>query len=168
MPTSQQKFHIIRAQATDAGDHEIEALLTTVYVDGGYTPKDRAKTMFAAEQVRQRGELWVARSLSDGVLVGMVIFVSAQSKAKKLAEADEGEIQLLAVLPEYRGQGLGYQLLEQAMDFARQSGCKKLLLWTQDSMESAKRLYRKVGFCPRNQFTQQGKVFSVFEKQIEH
>ena len=52
------------------------------------------------------------------------------------------------VLPEFRGQGIGRQLLDDVERRARERGCCKLTLEVHESNEGAKRLYREVGFGP--------------------
>lgn len=52
----------------------------------------------------------------------------------------------LAVIPEYRGQGVGRRLLEQVEARARELGCCKLTLEVQERNRTAQRLYQKVGF----------------------
>ncbi len=52
------------------------------------------------------------------------------------------------VLPEFRGQGIGRQLLDDVEGRARARGCCKVTLEVHESNEGAKRLYRDVGFGP--------------------
>jgi ribosomal protein S18 acetylase RimI-like enzyme len=70
----------------------------------------------------------------------------------------------LAVLPEYRGQGVGRLLLEQVEAKGRELGCCKLTLEVRDDNHRAQRLYQKAGFgamstghgAVRNWFLQKG------------
>ncbi|MDX1968330.1 MAG: GNAT family N-acetyltransferase [Planctomycetaceae bacterium] len=59
----------------------------------------------------------------------------------------------LAVLPEFRNQGLGRQLLEAVADVARERGCCKVTLEVRGDNESAKRLYERCGFGPWDDVT---------------
>jgi ribosomal protein S18 acetylase RimI-like enzyme len=52
----------------------------------------------------------------------------------------------LAVLPEWRGRGVGRALLEAAEARARARGCCKLTLEVQDSNQRARGLYESFGF----------------------
>jgi GNAT superfamily N-acetyltransferase len=53
----------------------------------------------------------------------------------------------LAVLPGFRGHGIGRQLLEAVGDEARKRGCCKLTLEVLEGNTVAKRLYEAVGFA---------------------
>jgi len=52
----------------------------------------------------------------------------------------------LAVLPDYRGMGVGRRLLEQVEAKGRALGCAKLTLEVRADNDQAQRLYRRVGF----------------------
>ena len=59
---------------------------------------------------------------------------------------DEGEISNIAVCPEFRGQGAGFQLLLAAQEYCRNAGIKTLHLEVRPSNSSALALYSKCGF----------------------
>jgi len=52
----------------------------------------------------------------------------------------------LAVLPAYRGQGIGRKLLEGVELKAREMGCCKITLEVQENNHRARQLYETVGF----------------------
>jgi GNAT superfamily N-acetyltransferase len=54
----------------------------------------------------------------------------------------------LAVLPEFRGQGVGRQLLESVTGKARQLGCCKVTLEVHEANARAKQMYEAAGFAP--------------------
>jgi ribosomal protein S18 acetylase RimI-like enzyme len=64
----------------------------------------------------------------------------------KLEEPDSFYICAMAVLPDYRGQGIGHQLLDLAAIKARELGLRKLSLIVFEENAGAKRLYEKTGF----------------------
>ncbi len=56
------------------------------------------------------------------------------------------EMRRLFVRPAFRGLGLGKQLAEAALDFARQLGYSCVLLDTLDTQEVARQLYEDLDF----------------------
>jgi predicted N-acetyltransferase YhbS len=56
------------------------------------------------------------------------------------------EVRLLAVAPAARGRGIGTALMHECVRRARQAGAKALTLHTTDMMQSAMRLYERMGF----------------------
>jgi ribosomal-protein-alanine acetyltransferase len=62
------------------------------------------------------------------------------------AQADQGDIQTLAVVPEQRGHGLGRTLLHQLLDEAERRGVNALFLEVRADNPIALELYRSVGF----------------------
>lgn len=59
---------------------------------------------------------------------------------------DTAKLRLFLLLPEARGQGLGRQMLETCMTFARNSGYLGMQLWTHESHVAACALYRRAGW----------------------
>ena len=61
----------------------------------------------------------------------------------------EGYVTNVAVLPEYRRNGIGERLVRAAVDGARARGCEFLSLEVRVGNETAIRLYEKLGFRPQ-------------------
>ncbi len=59
---------------------------------------------------------------------------------------DEVHLMSLAVLPEWRGLGLGRFLLERVLEAARRVDTALVVLEVRESNEAAQRLYRSAGF----------------------
>jgi DNA-binding MarR family transcriptional regulator/GNAT superfamily N-acetyltransferase len=84
-----------------------------------------------------RVELWVAEV--DGEPVGSI------GCAER--DADTAQLRLLLVEPTARRGGLGGQLVEHCLRFARTAGYRRIALWTNDNLVEARRLYEKAGFA---------------------
>lgn len=84
----------------------------------------------------ERERCWVAER--DSEIVGSIFVVA---KTKTIAQ-----LRLLLVEPSMRGMGLGRRLVEEVIAFARQAGYKRIQLWTQSELTSARRIYKAAGF----------------------
>jgi DNA-binding MarR family transcriptional regulator/N-acetylglutamate synthase-like GNAT family acetyltransferase len=93
-----------------------------------------AKFMRTFDAARER--CWVAEM--NGDRVGCVFVVKERKTVAKL--------RLLLVEPHARGRGIGLRLVRECIEFARQAGYRKLRLWTNSVLESARRIYEATGF----------------------
>lgn len=63
-----------------------------------------------------------------------------------MQEKDVFELTKMAVLPDYRGKGIGQQLLNYCILFAKKQNFKKLVLYSNTQLENAIYIYKKWGF----------------------
>ncbi|MBC7995918.1 MAG: GNAT family N-acetyltransferase [Rhizobacter sp.] len=63
------------------------------------------------------------------------------------AGAPEAVVEDVAVHPEAQGQGIGRALMQHAMDLAREAGCYKLALSSNQRREQAHAFYERLGFA---------------------
>lgn len=82
---------------------------------------------------------------AEGAFVGVAVCVWGFST---FAGRPSLNIHDLAVLPAFRGRGIGRSLLEEAERRARARDSAKLTLEVHDSNAGAKRLYERFGFGP--------------------
>jgi DNA-binding MarR family transcriptional regulator/N-acetylglutamate synthase-like GNAT family acetyltransferase len=79
---------------------------------------------------------WIADH--DGENVGSVMLVNDSPGVARL--------RLLLVDPKARGLGLGAQLTEECIRFAREAGFRKIVLWTHNVLKAARYIYENAGF----------------------
>jgi GNAT superfamily N-acetyltransferase len=91
---------------------------------------------YAATRDPQREAAWIAEA--EGRRVGCV-FCVAKSR-------DEAQLRILLVQPEARGLGIGQDLVGRCVEFARDAGYRRMLLWTNDPLVAAARIYLAAGF----------------------
>lgn len=103
---------------------EFEALVAQIVAD------------YAAGHDSGHKAAWVAEH--DGRRVGCVLCVAQDERVAKL--------RLLLVDPVARGLGLGSRLVEQCVEFARAAGYERIVLWTNDPLTAAARIYLSAGF----------------------
>ncbi len=59
---------------------------------------------------------------------------------------DTCELQKMYFLPTARGRGMGFEMINKCLDFAKEHGYTKCYLETMPYMKAARKLYKKMGF----------------------
>lgn len=105
-------------------DESFEALVAQICAD------------FIQNYKPEKERCWIAEM--QGERVGSIFCVQQSDEVAKL--------RLLLVSPKARGLGLGSQLVRECIRFARNAGYKQMVLWTNDILAEARRIYQKEGF----------------------
>jgi DNA-binding MarR family transcriptional regulator/GNAT superfamily N-acetyltransferase len=105
-------------------DQSFEALVARIVAD------------YADSRDPVRENAWIAEV--DGQPVGCVFCVRRDDATAQL--------RLLLVEPGARGAGVGGRLVDECLRFARRAGYKEIMLWTNDVLADARRIYQRAGF----------------------
>ncbi|MEV5879701.1 GNAT family N-acetyltransferase [Streptomyces sp. NPDC052101] len=92
---------------------------------------------FAEDHDPHLERVWIAERGSQPVGCVMCVRDEAPGAAR---------LRLLLVEPEARGHGIGDRLVGAVIDFARGVGYRELVLWTNDVLGAARRIYQRHGF----------------------
>lgn len=106
-------------------DTSFEALVARIVAD------------FAADDDPAREAAWIAEV--DGQRAGCVFCVAGD-------EPGVAKLRILLVTPAARGLGVGTRLVGECLRFARETGYRRLTLWTNDVLVSARKIYQAFGF----------------------
>jgi N-acetylglutamate synthase-like GNAT family acetyltransferase len=83
----------------------------------------------------ERNRVWVCEH--NGQMIGFMLLMDRREAA---------QLRYFLVRPEFRGIGLGKELMELYLAFARQCGFRRSYLWTTKELSAAASLYTRHGF----------------------
>jgi GNAT superfamily N-acetyltransferase len=103
-------------------------------------------------------EMQVARELSefvsrfqegvDGLWIAEIDdrFAGAAAIDGRQRQGEGARLRWFIVAPEFQGKGIGHLLLRKAVEFCRESGHRRVYLWTFEGLDAARALYEREGF----------------------
>jgi DNA-binding MarR family transcriptional regulator/GNAT superfamily N-acetyltransferase len=109
-------------------DVTFEGLVAQIVGDFGRAADDPGSATYQAA--------WIAEL--DGEPVGSIFCTRKDEKVAQL--------RLLLVEPAARGAGVGTALVDECIRFAKAAGYRELMLWTNDILHAARRVYQRAGF----------------------
>ena len=105
-------------------DDTFEALVASIVAD------------YIEERDPSREAAWIAEV--DGQRMGCIFCMKKTE--------DVAQLRILLVEPAARGMGIGTRLVDECIRFGRRAGYKQMLLWTNDVLVGARRIYERAGF----------------------
>jgi GNAT superfamily N-acetyltransferase len=163
MPAVTQHKWIIRTgfQPGDIGD--ITRLHGMVYAcEYGFGPEFEAYVAAGIAEFVETfnpdySRIWLAEK--DGKIIGCIaVFGRSDSVA---------QLRWFITHPDFRGIGLGHQLLSEALRFCNGCGYKTIYLWTIDNLEAAIHLYQSSGFKKTGDTIQHNWTKPVVQQKYE-
>jgi GNAT superfamily N-acetyltransferase len=103
---------------------EFEALVARIVAD------------YAAGPDPDREAAWIAEV--GGERAGCVFLVAK--------DAETAQLRILLVDPAARGRHLGHRLVAACIEFARRTGYRRMMLWTNEPLAAARHIYLAAGF----------------------
>jgi ribosomal protein S18 acetylase RimI-like enzyme len=95
-------------------------------------------------EVAKQGQLIVAQQ--GQALVGAVVYCPPGASDGRLFQPEWASLRMLAVLPQYQGQGIGQQLSRECIHRAEHDKAEVVGLHTSELMTAARRMYERLGF----------------------
>jgi GNAT superfamily N-acetyltransferase len=84
----------------------------------------------------QRDRVWICQDQAE--IIGFLLLM--------YRDAETAQLRYFYLEPEYRGSGLGGELMRLFMDFLRTKGYRRAYLWTTREQSAAAALYARHGF----------------------
>lgn len=140
------KIHVLNeADAEDYQALRLRALQTNPESFGSTYEREAVfTTEMVQERIRPDEDKFVLGAYNtDGLLVGVVTFI----RESLLKSQHKGNIYGMYVTPETRGQGVGKALMLEVIQRAKETeGLEQLILQVVSTNDSAKKLYKSLGF----------------------
>ena len=122
---------------------DLLAILFTQETDFRPDPEKQSRGLGLIIADPEIGQVFCA--VQANIVIGMVSILYTVSTAEGGRAA---WLEDMIVDPDWRGQGLGSQLLAHAIREAKAAGCLRVTLLTDQTNEAAMRFYRRAGFEP--------------------
>ncbi len=144
--------------ATTADIPELCTLLGSLFTQEiEFTPDHNAQTqgLTAVISGQDVGAILLARDGSEIVAMVNLLYTISTALGGRVAILEDMVVSRTA-----QGQGVGTKLMEFALDFARNNGCKRITLLTDRDNTGAHRFYQRHGFAHSSMV--------VMRKSIDH
>ncbi len=135
-------------RVTEEDYDDVRRITRDAYIEAGYfqdPDHPYVQVLSDVEHRAEHAEVWVAEQ--DGLVVGSVAITFEGQRYTDIAIAGELEFRMLAVDPTAQGSGIGRQMVEWIISYARTlEGIDAVSLTSGSDMVRAHRLYQSLGF----------------------
>ncbi len=111
------------------------------------------------------GCFWLAELEDNNQIIGTVAIrklkESVSVKTKNFAE-----LKRMFLSKQYRGKGIGQQMLETALNFAKKAGYSKIFLYSSKDLTDSRKLYLKNGFVDISPYNNDHRADVFMEKRL--
>lgn len=135
-------MQITKAELSDVP--ELNGLLTILFSqEAEFTPNPELQAQGLSQIIDNPEAGYIVVAKEQNKIIGMVnvLFTVSTALGTRVALLED-----MVVSPEVRGQGIGSQILDYAIRSAKQSGCKRITLLTDNDNVSGQNFYAKHGF----------------------
>jgi ribosomal protein S18 acetylase RimI-like enzyme len=159
-------------KANEADFEQLKALGKEAYSEfvGVLSKENRAKMHAFLESDSSLKELMKQSTVfvceRNTSIVGMIYLVPSGNPTK-LFQKEWSYIRFLGVSTSCRGKGIGKQLTEHCIDYARGSGERYIALHTAEFMGPARAIYEKQGFRKGKEIEHFGKRYWIYLLELD-
>ncbi|HEY6534461.1 MAG TPA: GNAT family N-acetyltransferase [Candidatus Nitrosocosmicus sp.] len=108
------------------------------------------------------GCFWIVEHKNDSHIIGTV----AIRNLKDLVSISSAELKRMFLAKSYRGLGIGQQMIETAIDFAKRMGYTRILLDSSKKLKVSRNLYLKNGFLDISRYNNNHRADVFMEKKL--
>jgi len=131
-----------RAMPTDISElSNLLDLLFELELEFQPNPQQQKKALKTLLYNSQLGDIFVASDNNRVIAMVSMLYTVSTALGGRVAILED-----MIVSPKYRSQKVGSQLIEHATEHAKQIGCKRITLLTDNDNEVAQKFYEKHGF----------------------
>jgi putative acetyltransferase len=123
------------------------------------------------------GCFWIVERIDNYQIIGTVAIRKLEQLISTTATTDDlnvayaaataaAELKRMFLLKPYRGLGIGQQMLDTALNFARKSGYSKILLYSSKALTVSRILYLKNGFVDIPRYNTDHRADIFMEKKL--
>ena len=152
-------------RATPKDGETISAVWETVCAERVYTAVNQPFTP------QQAWEYIGSLSDREGVFLaeveGQVIGLQSLDLWAKYTDSfDHVGVMGTIILPAWRREGIGHQLAEHTLDFARANGYEKIVIYVRGGNARGQSFYRSLGFVPQGMLARQVKIDGRYDDEV--